>query len=191
MRRALAVLLALAALAAAAPAIAGPAWSSSPVVDETTRWLAMRKVVHVRCQTVSESAADFTIAVFGATAYVEGWTDRWGNWHPGRYAVFSHGICETIDALAAGDASGYSLHDLAWAVLVLTHEAGHLRGHRWSADEARTECWAIRHVGYVAHRLGVVDSAARRLLVAAAVDIHENELDESYQLPGCELPPIR
>lgn len=145
--------------------------------------------VSVRCQTPAESASDVHI-LLGASAYVPGYLDARGRWHPDDYTVFAHGLCETLDAIIADDATGYSLDDLAWAVLVLTHESGHLRGHRWSADEAKTECWAIRHVGYVAHRLGIVDEAARRLFVAQAVRIHRS-LSAEYRLAGCRLPPSR
>ena len=161
-------------------------WWSSPVVDETTSWLAMRKV-SVHCLTAEESALDITI-VLGASAYIEGWFDHRG-WHPGKYAVYGVGLCETLDALAAGDVSGLTVEDVAWAVLVLTHEAGHLRGHRWSGDEAKTECWAIRHVGYVAYRLGIVDPAARRLIVGYALRWHAR-LPAPYKRRGCVLPSV-
>lgn len=182
------VVAAVAAMAATtpAPASASATWRSS-TVDDVVRWLSMRPATSARCLTPDEAAADIHIA-FGASGYVEGWLDRRGAWHPSKTTVLAPGICEAIEALAAGEADEYTLAELAWAVLVVTHESGHLRGHRWSGDEARTECWAIRHVGYVAARLGVTSIDARRLLVGAAVDIHRSELGAEYQLPTCVLP---
>lgn len=171
---------------AAAFASEARAYSVFAELNAVASWLAQRDV-EVRCLTEDESSTDFVIAVLGAQAYVEGWLDAKADWHPDDATVFKHGHCEALLALVGGDASGYSVRDLALAILILTHESGHLRGHRWSADEAKTECWAIRHFRYVAERLGVSDRDARRLLFAHAVDIH-SRLSAAYQQPGCKVP---
>lgn len=178
MKAGLAIALVTVLLFLASPA---GAWNSSSVVDQTASWLAQRKV-SVYCLTEAEAEADPIIGVYGATAYVPGWRDEAGDWHPFDYTVVDYGICETLVSLSA-----YSVEDAAWALLVLTHEAGHLRGHRWSADEAKTECWAIRHVGYVAHHFGVLDADRRRAIVRAAVAIHE-QLPPVYQMRACKVP---
>jgi hypothetical protein len=180
-RRRFVVAVALLALWLASSA---SAYWTSPELDSAASWLAQRRV-EVRCLTEAESADDFVIAS-GASAYVDGWFDRRGRWHPVNHTVFGYGVCETLIALLAGEADEFTVSDLAWALLVLTHESGHLRGHRWSADEAKTECWAIRHVGYVAARFGLDDSA-RRLIVAYALE-HHRALPDVYHLPGCKLP---
>ncbi|HSE45105.1 MAG TPA: hypothetical protein VLA89_07225 [Gemmatimonadales bacterium] len=160
-------------------------YMTTPEMNALSSWLAQRQV-EVHCLTQDESDEDLTIAL-GALAYVEGWLDLKGNWHPFRTTVFASGLCETLWTMQGGDFSSYSNHDMALAALVLTHESGHLRGHRWSADEAKTECWAIRHVGYVLARIGV-EQPLRQELVREAVAIHNDELAEGYQLPGCVLP---
>ena len=178
------LLLAVAATFAASTA---SAFRQVPTLDGAASWLAMRRV-SVHCMTVAETANDPIFAFTGALAYVPGYRDRFQRWHPYDFAVFEHGQCEALESLMADDGE-YGPDLIALALLILTHESGHLRGHRWSADEAKTECWAIRHVGYVAHRLGVTDPAYRRLLVSWAVWYHRYELAPIYHQPGCVLPP--
>lgn len=186
MRARLAAVLTAAAVTAALAAAPAHAWRSYAPIDAAASWLAMRDV-SVRCLTPEETANDPLIVFYGAVAYVDGWVELDGRWHPGDNAVFKHGICETLLALLAWDARPYTVSDLAWALLVLAHESGHLRGHEWSGSEALTECWAIRHVGYVAAWFGVSDPAARRLIVALAV-AHHRSLPIEYQLDSCKLP---
>lgn len=175
-----------AALIALVAAPAALAYDSYRIINEVASWLAMRPV-KVHCLTPEESRNDPIIVVYGAEAYVAGTRDIQGHWHPGKTAVFKHGYCETILAVQRGDASGYTPRDIALAALILTHEAGHLRGHFWSGNEAKTECWAIRHVGYVLARLGVESTDARRMLVSEAVAVHKS-LPAEYQLGTCVVP---
>lgn len=175
--------LAVVATALIAAPSASP-FAQNTTIDATASWLAMRPV-SIHCLTQEESDEDPTISRGGA-AYVIGDTDSNG-WHPGDYSVFMYGLCEPLIALQAGDLSSYSASDLAWSILVLTHESGHLRGWRWSGSEARTECWAIRHVRYVAQRLGVTDPALLRLIVGYALSYH-NAMGYDYQLASCKLP---
>lgn len=172
------VLTALVVASSASP------YARNTTIDATASWLAMRPV-SVRCLTQKESDEDPVIQ-WGAAAYVIGYSDSDG-WHPLDYSVFSHGICEPLIALQAGDLSGYSVGDLALSILVLTHESGHLRGWRWAADEAKTECWAIRHVRYVAQRLGVTDPLFLKKIVGIALSYHK-AMDSSYRLASCKLP---
>lgn len=102
-----------------------------------------------------------------------------GRWRPGKAAVLKHGLCES---LLTKDADPVQQ---ALAVLALTHESGHLRGHRWSADEAKTECWAIRHFRYVAIHLGLDANK----LYPHAWRFHKT-LPEQYHLPGCVVPSV-
>lgn len=153
-------------------------------IDSVASWLAMREV-SVICQTEEESQKDVVISIWGASAYVDGWFDHRGNWHPSSTSVFAHGICEVLLEVRSGYIRDWE--DSAWAILVLTHEAGHLRGHRWSRNEAKTECWAIRHFRYAAQRLGVSDPGALSTLVGFAVRVHRG-LSPDYRLKGCKLP---
>lgn len=168
--------------------VAPAAWTfnSYRSINNVATWLAQREVT-VSCLTKKETEEDAIIQVWGAEAYVAAHYDALGRRRPANVAVFKFGHCEALLALIRGDAAGYTVYDLALAGLILTHEAGHLRGHTWWSDEAKTECWAIRHVGYTFARLGVENETARRILVAEAVKIHEG-LSDSYRLKGCVLP---
>lgn len=173
-------------IAASVMASQAVAYSNEPGLNGVASWLAQRKV-EIRCLTQEESASDYVIGSIGAEAYVEGWRDPKGGWHPKSWAVFKYGHCETLLALMAGNASGYSLYDISFSALILTHEAGHLRGHRWSVDEAKTQCWALRHFRYVIERLGVSDRDVQRLMVAQALEIHWS-LSSVYHTPNCKVP---
>jgi len=183
MLRRLFLLLAVILMSLVSATSASP-YAQNTTIDATASWLAMRPV-SVRCLTQQESDEDPAIAM-GAAAYVLG-DDYPDGWHPWDYSVFMHGVCEPLVALAAGDLSGYSVGDVAWSILVLTHESGHLRGVRWSASEARTECWAIRHVRYVARRFGVTDPFFLKMIVGVSLAYH-NSMDKSYRLASCKLP---
>jgi hypothetical protein len=160
-----------------------------PRIDETSSWLAMDDVF-VECQTPEDTEADLIMGGgTGVLAYVPGWRGPKGGWHPYPYAVFSAGICENFMSINSTYWEEYAIQDQAEALLVLTHEAGHMRGVWWSGDEARTECWAIRHVGYASDHIGVTDPIRRRELVSWAVWVHQTILGPNYHLPGCRLPP--
>lgn len=146
-------------------------------------WLAQRPV-QVHCLTQKETDNDEIIVFWGADAYVLGMKDDKGVWRPFDWTVFRHGLCEILLKLEAGQAADVPTEELAWAILVITHESGHLRGWGWSANEAKTQCWAMRHFRYVAQRFGVVDTAP---LVAAALELH-SRMPLNYQLSSCKLP---
>lgn len=153
-------------------------------LNETASWLALRKV-SVRCLTPKEAVSDYYI-LLGATGYVEGTIDRQNRWHPVSHTVLAPGICEAV--LAHVNQMGYTKPDRAWAILALTHESGHLRGHRWSEDEALTERWALRHFVATAVHLGIPEPQARYLL-KLAVRQHR-KLDSAYLDPRCERPHV-
>lgn len=180
MKRGLVVLVA--ALIFAAP-LQGFAQYHS--IDSTASWLALRKV-SVHCLTPEEDRSDYAMVIWGADAYVEGTIDYYGRWHPGDFTVFNYGICETLIALSEGRAGQYSLPNLSLALLVLTHESGHLRGHRWSESEAETQRWALRHVVYTSYRFGIGEPAARMILYHA-IQYH-NQLSDDYKHPNCAHP---
>lgn len=178
---ALAWIVALILLALSLSARAQASWSDKRI-DGIASWLAGRPV-SVNCLTLEESKSDFTIRM-GAAAYVDGWFDAKNRWHPYDAAVFDHGICERLRDVLDGDASRWSGRSLAWAVLVLTHESGHLMDRRWSRDEAKTECWAVQHVQAVGRRLGITALPLLQYLV----NEQHRMLREQYQLPGCVIP---
>lgn len=165
--------------------LAGTARASTtyPELDAVASWLALRPV-EVRCLTQEESDADMNIAIWGAAAYVDVIDGR-----PSDYAVFSYGLCEKLLSIIDGSwRYRYTLSSLGWAVLVIAHESGHLRGHDWWLSESRTNCWALRHVRYTALRLGVSDDLALGIRSWALWwYLHQ---PPEYQLEGCNLPSL-
>lgn len=77
----------------------------------------------------------------------------------------------------------------AVGVLVLVHEAYHLRRWRWRFDEAKVECQAIRHFGVGARLLGATPELANELLpYALAAHARMGRLFPEYRDPSCRLP---
>ena len=162
------------------------AFYDTPGLNGIASKLAGRKVT-IHCLTPQESAAD-PIILWGASAYVEGISDPvTGRWVPFNYAVFAYGQCETLTAIAAGDLSGRDFDSAVWAVMVITHESGHLKGKSWSYDEAKTQCWALRHMKSTLWQLGVRDPAVVSFYTAWALDI-QKEMPPEYQPAQCRYP---
>lgn len=188
MRRLLAVLTV--ALACLIAPNAG-AWNQYASIDEVATWLAMRPVT-AKCLNKWESDRDFVIAVEGAAAYVEGFYDQGGTWLPDDHMVVATPICKQFAALASGDTEGYDFAELAFSVLVVTHESGHLRGWRkktlTSDSESSTERWALRHIYAVSRHIGLSPEAAV-LVLRFTVQAHR-DLPEQYHAWNCKLPYV-
>lgn len=176
--------LALVSALFASPAVA---YYEEPGINGIASTLAGKKV-SVRCLTPAEEAGDPIIGVEGAEAYVEGWVDFTGRWRPKPYSVFKGIHCNILRRAAKGNLAGVTLNDFAWSLLVLVHESGHLKGAKWSGDEAKTQCWAMQHFRSALNQLGYRSSEQYRLVAWQLVQIHQNELPLGYQLPGCALP---
>lgn len=164
------------------------AWNSHASINEVASWLAMRPV-SAKCLNKWESEKDFVISS-GAAAYVEGMYDVTGRWRPSREMVVAFPICNWFVAMARGDASGYSAPQVAFAVLVVTHESGHLRDWRRatlvSSDEASTQRWALRHVYAVSRRIGLSHDAA--VLVLRYAVLFHRDLPPAYHANNCRRP---
>lgn len=172
-------------VAAAFAARAGATYKQVPLSDVAS-WLAQRPVSIV-CQEKNEP--DIVIDLYGAGAYTPGYIDARGWFHPADYAVLAYPLCDILAELQMGVAWGQREDlDIGYAVLALTHESRHLRSPMRDDAllEARVECWAIRHVRYVALRLGVSEEESYRVR-RAALDAH-NRLPEPYKLSSCRLP---
>lgn len=183
--RALAI-YALLILVLAAPAVA---YYQEPGINGVASRLAGKKVT-VECATPDDQANDANFAIYGVEGYVEGWVDPTGRWHPYPVAYFKDVHCQNLVAALAGDLSGIDIHDLAWSLLVVVHESGHLRGAKWSGDEAKTECWAMQHARAALNMLGFRELIQWKLILAQLLHIHNFELDTAYQEPGCRLPTL-
>jgi hypothetical protein len=81
---------------------------------------------------------------------------------PASVSFLREGICQTLHAYARSRKDCLlpceQPLDVAWSLNALAHESYHLAGIR---DEARTECAALRAIGFVAHSLGASPQQAR------------------------------
>ena len=86
----------------------------------------------------------------------------------GRVAYLTPQICHDLYRLAFDDEVGFNR--TGHALVVLAHEAWHLRGER---DEGRTECLALQSAVGLGQRLGLSEETARRMMRQQLV---ENQL---------------
>jgi hypothetical protein len=91
-------------------------------------------------------------------------------------------------ALAVPDAA-VPAWQRATGVLVLVHEAYHLRRWKWRRNEAKVECQAIRHFTNGAELLGASPQLANDLLpYALAAHARMVTLFPNYHDRQCKLP---
>jgi hypothetical protein len=133
-------------------------------------------VGEVRCPSRTEWEADFASS-FGS-AYTNTRAD---------YAVLGPPVCE--GALGVGSAS-VPLWQQALGVLVLTHEAFHLRHWRFRRDEGKVECQALANFRDAAQRLGA-SADYTELLYPYALALHgyQVRLYPQYRGRTCIIPP--
>lgn len=169
----------------ASPAVA---YYQEPGINGVASRLAGKKV-RVECADAQTEANDFMFAVYGVEGYVEG-AYAWGRWIPKPVAYFRGVHCDNLVAALRGDLSGVFFHDFAWSLLVLVHESGHLKGAKWSGDEAETQCWAMQHARAGLRMLGFREEAQWKLVLYELLLIHKFELASQYQLQSCQLPSL-
>jgi hypothetical protein len=170
--RALPAVLLLAVLVWA-PAV--QAFDTPARLNEVARTYSLG-VGEVRCASSSEWDADFASS-FGM-AYTNMRHD---------YVVLGPLAC--AGALNVGSPA-VALWQQALGVLVLTHEAFHLRHWRFRRNEAKVECQAIVHFKDAAQRLGATLPEAENLYpYALALHAHQARLFPSYRDPTCRIPP--
>ncbi|HEY7381233.1 MAG TPA: hypothetical protein VH572_08495 [Gaiella sp.] len=110
-------------------------------------------------------------------------SDALGVAFPSRELAFlDPAVCRTLVALAF-DGDRREREETGEAVLVLAHEAVHLRGER---DEGVTECKALQEGGALGTRLGLPEERARRLMASLyARNLAERSITRlSYRLPA-------
>ena len=103
-------------------------------------------------------------------------------------AYLDQGVCRALRDLVAGGARGDGR--IAEALVVLAHEAVHLRGER---REGVTECLALQEAGPLAVRLGLDEERARALL-AAELDrrlAERSAIRAAYALPTAAATAAR
>jgi hypothetical protein len=141
--------------------------------------LAGRKV-GIRCPGFLSSLVD-TRGEGGRVQF-----DAAGN--PADYAELSPDTCKAlrhtdrVDFSCLGrDVCGYKEFEAGWAAHTLAHEAFHLRGFQ---DEGVTECYALQNTAFVAERLGVSTSYARKLQAWVYAEGYPN-MPEDYRSSKC------
>ena len=157
------------------------AFRTYPTLDATASWLAQRPV-EVRCLSKWESEHDPIISFWGAEAYVFDTEDG----RPENYTIVAYPWCKVLRALRVGRAEAWSSWHIVVAVLVITHESGHMRGSSFPAweDEALVNCWATRRAAAVAVlRFGIPETAMPAFNNILA-GIYRQQPSE-YRLPGC------
>lgn len=177
----------LAALAAlvvclALPGSATPA-TYHPSLNAVASWLSQRPV-KVRCLTKRESEDDYLIGVWGASAYVEIHEGR-----PKKYTVFAYPLCKTLRDVQRGEAEAWTADDVVWAIMVMVHEAGHLRGADWPfwRSEAQVNTWTLKRSFAVAVLRFGIQPEAKRLFNSIAIDIYLGQPKE-YRSEKCQRP---
>jgi hypothetical protein len=150
MRRA-ALALVVGALLAAAPA---PAYDRPPVLERVASYFADRSA-EVRCPSLEEWTSDPIWGTEPNPQRAWGYTDM-----VDEHILLHPALC--AGALAVPDAT-VPAWQRATGVLVLIHEAYHLRRWKWRRSEARVECQAIQHFTSGAELLGASAQLANDL----------------------------
>lgn len=129
----------------------------------------------VRCATATEWRDDFASS-FGF-AYTNLRDD---------YVVLGPTVCD--GALAVGSATVPAWQQ-ALGILVLTHEAFHLRHWRYRRNEGKVECQAMVYFREAAQRLGATVAQADDLYAyALALHDYKVRLFPQYRDPRCIYP---
>jgi hypothetical protein len=164
-------------LSAAAPAAA---YDRPPELERVGSYFAQRPA-EVRCPSTAEWQGDpiWGTAVNPQRAW--GYTDM-----VDEYIVLHPALC--AGALAVSDPN-LPAWQRATGVLVLIHEAYHLRRWAWRRSEAKVECQAIIHFRAGAEQLGASPELANDLLpYALAAHARMGRLYPNYRDRKCKLP---
>ena len=167
--------LALLAFAVLAVTPSAPGYDETATLTDVARVYSLG-VGEVRCPSRTEWDADF------ASSFGWGYTNL-----RGEFVVLAPVVCQ--GALGAGGAAVPPWQQ-ALGVLVLTHEAFHLRHWRFRRNEGKVECQAIVHFRDTAQRLGASATQAEDLYpYALALRQYEIRLFSQYRDPTCVVPP--
>jgi len=113
--------------------------------------------------------------------------EAWKAWPISRPDLDPHLPELLLGALAVAD-PGVPLWQRATGVLVLLHEAYHLRLWRWRRDEGKVECQAIRHFKVGARLLGDSPELADELLPYALAAHVRMKVLYDYRDDKCKVP---
>lgn len=124
----------------------------------------------------------------------EEWDQDWASSFGWAYTDVRKGYTQLGPVVCAG-ALGVGRADVpAWqqalGVLVLTHEAFHLRHWRFRKNEGKVECQALANFRDAARRLGATAAQAEDLYpYALALHDYKVELFPQYRDSKCVIPP--
>lgn len=166
-----------AVLLAAPPA---SAYDRPPVLERVASYFAMRPA-EVRCPSTEAWTSDPIWGSAPSSGRAWGYTDMLND-----YVVLHPALC--VGALAVSDPT-LPAWQRATGVLVLVHEAYHLRRWTWRRSEPKVECAAIAHFTSAAKQLGASPQLANDLLAyALAAHARMVTLFPNYRDRRCKLP---
>jgi hypothetical protein len=169
---------AIGAVLLAAPT--APAYDKPGELRRVASVFAMRDA-DVRCPSSDEWIHDPIWGSAQNPSRAWGYTDMVDD-----YIVLHPALC--AGALAVSDPM-VPAWQRATGVLVLVHEAYHMRRWAWRRDEAKVECQAIRHFRVGARLLGASPELANELLPGAlAAHARMVKLFPEYNDPTCKPP---
>ena len=126
----------------------------------------------VRCPSSDEWSADF------ASSFGYAYTNLRDD-----YAVLSPLVCAGANGVGSAHVPRWQQ---ALGVLVLVHEAFHLRHWRWRRNEGKVECQAMVYFREAAVRLGASEAEAYDLYAyAVALHLYKVKLFPEYRDPSC------
>jgi hypothetical protein len=156
------------------------AYDKPPDLQRVAAIFAMREA-EVRCPSMEEWVNDPIWGTAPNPSRAWGYTDMVND-----HIVLQPALCS--GALAVADPAVPSWQR-ATGVLVLVHEAYHMRLWRWRRNEAKVECQAIRHFKVGARLLGASPELANELLPSAlAAHARMVRLYPEYRDDKCNLP---
>ena len=107
---------------------------------------------------------------------------------PVSVSFMQEGVCQTLHAYARSRKDCLlpceRPLEVAWSLNTLAHESYHLAGIR---DEAKTECAALRAIGFVAHSLGASPQQARALSAYSFAQL-PGRMPAEYSSAACRAP---
>jgi hypothetical protein len=175
-----AVLVAVVLSAVLSAPTSASAHDRPPLLERVASYFALRPA-EVRCPSSEEWIGDPIWGTAPNPPRAWGYTDMIDE-----YVVLQPALC--AGALAVSDPL-LPPWQRATGILVLVHEAYHLRRWKWRRNEGKVECQAIRHFRLAAQLLGAAPELANNLLpYALAAHARMVTLFPEYRDGRCRLP---
>jgi hypothetical protein len=151
------------------------AYQVANTLNETAHVYSMG-VGEIRCPSRAEWSEDW------ASSYGWSYTNVRED-----YTVLGPVVCAGALGIGGADVPAWQQ---ALGVLVLTHEAFHLRHWRFRRNEGKVECQALANFRDAARRLGATPAQVEDLYpYALALHDYKIKLFPQYRDPNCVIPP--